>query len=201
MKKHPQVWGITGGMGSGKSQVAAILEDMGAYRIDTDALARALTAPDGAAIAPIVRAFGPSCLDQNKRLQRDHLRERIFNHPQDKKQLEDILHPLIFQEVLDSLAHCSRPYVIIEIPLLAEAYSKWAPLLDEVWLVQASQEAQIRRVQQRNQWPTEHIKKVIQQQASPSERLRIATVVIDNENDDLLALNECVRQKAHELGL
>ncbi len=87
--------GLTGGIGSGKSTVSQMLVDLGAHLVDTDAIARALTLPGGAAIPEITRQFGPELIDAQGAMDRDRMREMAFADPLVLKRLEGILHPLI----------------------------------------------------------------------------------------------------------
>src|SRR5690606_24793528 len=87
--------GLTGGIGSGKSKVADMLAALGAAVIDTDVISHDLTAPGGAAIEPIRRAFGPDLIAENGALDRPAMRELVFQSPEARRRLESILHPLI----------------------------------------------------------------------------------------------------------
>ena len=90
--------GLTGGIGSGKSTAARVLVDCGAHLVDTDAIARSLTLPGGAAIPALVAAFGPGALTDRGALDRAAMRQRAFGDPSIKARLESILHPLIGAE-------------------------------------------------------------------------------------------------------
>lgn len=196
-----QVWGITGGIGSGKSRVATLLESLGAFRIDTDAIARELTQAQGAAMPLLLQTFGPEAIDETGALNRNWMREQAFLHADVKRKLEGLLHPLIFDEVQRRLWSQNHEVTLIEIPLLFESHARWAPLLDQVWVVEASPETQIRRVQARNQWPLETIRAILKQQATTEQRQTIATIRIDNDLDDPVHLEQQVRSKAIQLGL
>ena len=94
-----RIWriGLTGGIGSGKSTVASMLAALGAAVIDADAISRSLTAPGGRAIAPIAQVFGPQMIDTLGALNRQAMREHVFQNAEAKKQLEAIIHPLVSQ--------------------------------------------------------------------------------------------------------
>lgn len=196
-----KVWAITGGIGSGKTRVADLLETMGVYRINTDAIAHELTQANGAAMPALVAIFGAQAANTHGALNRPWMRDKVFSDPAAKKQLENILHPLIFEEVQRRLWSQDHAITLIEIPLLYESYARWAPLLDEVWVVEASPETQIRRVQSRNQWSLATVTQVLQQQATLEQRRTIATVLINNDQDDPAHLAQQVRSKATQLGL
>jgi dephospho-CoA kinase len=102
-RKAPVI-GLTGGIGSGKSTVADLLVERGAVLVDTDQIAHQLTAPGGAAIAPIRAAFGDGVIASDGRMDRAAMRALAFSQPQARKQLESILHPLIRQQTDASVA-------------------------------------------------------------------------------------------------
>ena len=144
--------GLTGGIGSGKSTVAKMWQDLGATLIDADQVSRSLTAPKGAAIEAIRLAFGPDFITPEEALHRDAMRELIFSDPMKKTLLESILHPLIAQtsERLVQEAKASGAQVLVhDIPLLVESKT-WLTQLDKVLVVDCSEDTQIKRVQARS---------------------------------------------------
>lgn len=182
--------GLTGGIGSGKSTVAHMLVARGAYLIDADAIARSVTLPGGAAIAPISHTFGPAYITPEGALDRDRMRQHVFAHPNAKQQLEAIIHPLVAQESerQAQLGLSSGAKALIhDIPLLIES-GRWRAQLDAVWVVDCQVETQIQRVMARSQLPRETVERIIAAQATRAQRLAAADVVIVNEGIGLEAL-------------
>ena len=182
--------GLTGGIGSGKSAVADILASFGAAIIDTDAIAHEITAPDGLAIDAIRKTFGPSFIKEDGSLDRALMRNEVFNHPESKKLLEQITHPLIYQLVNEKTQSVielgSAPYIVYVVPLLVES-GQWInqspPRIDGLLVIDCPKETQIDRVKKRNQLSTDLIEKIIASQASQEERLRHADWVIQNDSN------------------
>ena len=171
--------GLTGGIGSGKSAVADSLATLGASIIDTDVIAHALTAPGGAALAPIQVAFGPQAIGQNGALDRDYMRDLVFEQPEQRKQLEAILHPLIAQTVQSQAQCATGTYVVFVVPLLVES-GRWRDRVDRVCVVDCDETTQIKRVQARSGLDISRIMQILQAQATRQERLAYADDVIDN---------------------
>ena len=186
--------GLTGGIGSGKSTVAHMLVARGAYLIDADAIARSVTLPGGAAIAPISHTFGPAYITPEGALDRDRMRQHVFAHPNAKQQLEAIIHPLVAQESerQAQLGLSSGAKALIhDIPLLIES-GRWRAQLDAVWVVDCQVETQIQRVMARSQLPRETVERIIAAQATRAQRLAAADVIIVNEGIGLEALQSQV---------
>lgn len=171
--------GLTGGIGSGKSAAAERFVQLGAGLVDTDAIAHALTAAGGAAIAQIRRQFGPGVIDPQGALERPAMRELAFSDPNARQRLEAILHPLIRIESERLCAASSSAYVILAIPLLIESGDARARC-DRVCVVDCPIELQIARVQARNQLDEAQIRAIIATQARRESRLAAADDVIDN---------------------
>jgi dephospho-CoA kinase len=172
--------GLTGGIGSGKSTVAGLLAGLGARVVDTDALARALTAPGGAALPALAQRFGADILDADGALNRPRMRSLVFDDPGARAALEGVLHPLILQHAL-SEAQQARPgqVVVFDVPLLAES-GHWRQRVDRVLVVDCPEEDQVRRVMARSGWRAEEVLRVIATQASREQRRAIADAVILN---------------------
>lgn len=186
--------GLTGGIGSGKSTVAAMLHTLGAWLIDTDAISRSLTAAGGAAIAALRAHFGPDSITAAGALDRDWMRERAFADPQIKRQLEAILHPMIGAATEQQAAAAGKaPWVVFDVPLLVES-GRWRACVDRVLVVDAPADVQIARVLRRSQWTRAAIDQVIAQQASRATRRAAADAVIDNRGDSIDALRADVEQ-------
>lgn len=182
--------GLTGGIGSGKTTVAQLFSALRVPIIDADEIARHLTSDDLNVLAAIAAHFGPNILNPQGQLDRHRLREVIFQNLQEKHWLEAILHPLIFQEIKLKIAQLNAPYVIVVIPLLAETQS--LSLVQRVLVVDSPEDLQIKRVTQRDGANAEMIARIIEQQASRSERLKLADDVISNDGS-LTALQEAVQ--------
>ena len=179
--QRPVRIGLTGGIGSGKSTVAHMLQQLGCQIIDADAISRASTAPGGAAIQAIAQAFGPSLLTPEGALNRDAMRQLVFTNPDAKKQLESIIHPIVRQQIDAACNTPTAPCVVLDIPLLAESRS-WQERVDTIWVVDCSPQIQIQRVMQRNGWAREQVEQVLANQATREQRLSLAHTVLDNEH-------------------
>jgi dephospho-CoA kinase len=182
--------GLTGGIGSGKSTVAHMLRELGATIVDADAISRATTAAGGSAMAAIRTVFGEDFVDSAGALNRTKMRDLVFVDATAKQKLENITHPLIKQAMQDQIATATTPWVVLDLPLLAErtSFDGWRPLLDAVWVVDCLESTQITRVMARNQMLESQVRAVIENQASRQARLAIADVVITNEGLALAAL-------------
>ena len=178
------VIGLTGGIGSGKSTVTNLLEKQGVKIIDTDIIARNLVQPSSAALTKISDKFGSDILNNDGSLNRAKLRQIIFNNEQKKRQLEEILHPLIQQNVRQQIAENQKTFsiIVVAIPLLVEAIikGKRPDYLDKIWVVDCSVELQIARATVRDQNTEAQIKQIIKAQATRAQRLEQADNVIDN---------------------
>ncbi|MCX8018049.1 MAG: dephospho-CoA kinase [Rhodocyclaceae bacterium] len=195
------VVGLTGGIGSGKSAAADRFAALGARLIDTDAIAHALTAPGGAAIAPIVRAFGEEVLTPEGALDRAAMRRRVFADPAERQRLEAILHPLIRAVVAEALGRpasadlprrggarrdaCSAasgdfPYTLLVVPLLVET-GAYREHLDRILVIDCPVELQIARVMARSGLSHAEVSAILAAQATRQARLAQADDVIDND--------------------
>jgi dephospho-CoA kinase len=195
MPRPPLRIGLTGGIGSGKSTVAGMLADLGAGLVDTDAIARSLAQPGGAAMPAIEAAFGASVVAPDGGLDRARVREIVFNDSDARRRLEAILHPLIGAECERQAADAvtSRvPVIVFDVPLLVES-GRWRGLVDRVLVVDAAEATQRRRVIERSGWTPEAVGAVIAQQATRAMRRAAADAVIFNDNLTLEGLAEEVR--------
>ena len=171
--------GLTGGIGSGKSAVADQLAWLGASVIDTDAISHELTAPGGAAIDAIRKAFGDGAVAANGALDRDYMRAVVFDEPTERKRLEAILHPLIAQEVEQLARQATGDYVVFVVPLLVES-GRWRNRVDRICVVDCDEPTQIERVRKRSGLDLTRIRQILGAQASRADRLAYADDVIDN---------------------
>lgn len=184
--------GLTGGIGSGKSTVAAILVSCGATLVDTDAIARALTAPAGAALPALEAEFGPSIVAADGALDRDRMRQLAFADPGARRRLEAVLHPMIGAEATRQAAAAGASPVVFDVPLLAES-RHWRARVQRVLVVDCSEKLQCRRVMQRSGWTEDAVQRVIAQQVPRALRRSIADAVIHNEDLSLDELAQEVR--------
>ncbi|MCB2021649.1 MAG: dephospho-CoA kinase [Burkholderiaceae bacterium] len=180
--------GLTGGIGSGKSTVAAMFVEFGAMLVDTDAIARQITLPGGEAIDPIVAAFGPAVLDADGGLDRAAMRAHVFNDAAAKQQLEAILHPMI-GIVATRQAAAAKGSVVFDVPLLAESLH-WRDRVDRVLVVDCTEATQVARVVLRPGWTEAAARAVVAQQATRAARRACADAVIYNEALTIDALRE-----------
>lgn len=183
--------GLTGGIGSGKSSVAAMFARRGATLIDTDAIARQLTGAGGAAMPALQRAFGAAIVLADGALDRDAMRALAFADPNIRKRLEALLHPLIDAQAQSEAAASSNAWVVFDVPLLAES-SHWRERVDRVLVVDCSQPTQIDRVARRAGWTRGAAEQVIASQAGRAVRRAIADAVIFNDGIDLVQLDAAV---------
>lgn len=195
--------GLTGGIGSGKSTVAALFGRHGAAVIDADAISRRMTATGGPAIKPISDAFGADFIAPDGSLDRDRMRRASFSDSGVRARLESIIHPLVGAEAnrLESAATDSGcRCIVFDIPLLVES-GKWRQRVDQVLVVDCIAEVQIARVMQRSALAREDIEKIIASQAPRVVRLQAADVVIFNGGPALEHIARQVEQAARRFGL
>lgn len=203
MRQRPVHLGLTGGIGSGKSTVAQLLATLGAGIIDADAISRATTAPNGAAIAGIRKHFGDAFIDSTGALHREHMRRHVFENPQAKKTLEAIIHPLVGEATAaqaEQLAAEGKACIVFDIPLLVES-AHWRARLDRVMVVDCHQASQIQRVAARSGLSAAEVQKIIAAQAPRESRLAAADIVLFNEGISIEELASQVREIGLRFGL
>ena len=195
--------GLTGGIGSGKSTVLQMLAQLGAAAIDADAISRGTTAAGGAAIAAIAERFGSDFITPEGALDRDRMRERAYADPLARRQLEEIIHPLVSSEsarqvrvALQAGIRC----IVFDIPLLVES-GRWQSQVDRVLVVDCSPQTQVERVVARSGLKADEVRAIIAVQASREKRLAAADLVICNEGLSLDQLRDKVVQAARRFGL
>lgn len=196
--------GLTGGIGSGKSTVAGFLAQRGACIIDADALSRSLTAPHGRAMPAIAQAFGKSLQRPDGAMDREAMRALIFKDPQAKRQLENIIHPLVSllsQEMAQTAVRQGQTVLVFDVPLLVESGARWRSQLDRVLVVDCEAQTQRQRVLQRSALSHEDTDRIMAQQASRAQRLACADIVIVNEGLNLDGLDSLTSQVAADFGL
>ncbi len=181
--------GLTGGIGSGKSTVTHIFEQLQTPVIDADKIAHQLVATGQPALAQIQQEFGTAVFNPDASLNRKKLSELVFSEPKQKQKLEAILHPLVYQSIqaeLKQLNQLKKPYCIICIPLIFE--TNMTHIVDRILVVDCSVETQMERVQKRDNMTKEKIQAIIDTQVSRAFRKSQANDLIDNsETDDRLA--------------
>jgi dephospho-CoA kinase len=172
--------GLTGGIGSGKSTVAAAWAQAGAVVVDTDAIARALTAAGGAALPRLAEVFGPTIIDAHGALDRERMRGLAFSDPLARARLEQVLHPMIGQQAQEQAARAGERTVVFDVPLLAES-SHWRARVQRIVVIDCEEHTQVARVMARSGWSRDAVARVIAQQATRARRRAIADAVIYNE--------------------
>jgi len=190
---------LTGGVGSGKSSVAALLARAGVPVIDADEISRALTAPGSPVLDLIAQELGPGVINAGGHLDRAAVRALVFSDPSARERLESILHPRIRAEMLQRLTRLSAPYAVLEIPLLFEAGQ--TDLADRILVVDLPESEQIRRVQRRSGLDVAEIQRIVDSQALRSRRLEGANDVIDNSGDHEALVEQVSRFHQYYLDL
>lgn len=202
-RQRPVKLGVTGGIGSGKSTFAAMLQDCGAALIDADAIARSVTASGGAAIAAIREAFGDAFIDAQGALDRARMRELVFADATAKARLEAIVHPLVGRAVADAAdaaAQAGARLIVFDIPLLTES-AHWPRQLDAVLVVDCHEDTQVARVQARSGLQAPAVRAIMAAQSSRPVRRAAADIVVFNDGPTLPALRAQAREVAAMFGL
>ncbi|MES2205054.1 MAG: dephospho-CoA kinase [Pseudomonadota bacterium] len=174
--------GLTGGLASGKSTVLEFFRKLGIDTFSADNVVHQLMANDGLAYSSIVNHFSKTILDAENKINRAKLREIIFNTPEEKRWLENYLHPLVRATLLEQRDKSKSPYVVIEIPLLAESKTpfEW---INRILVIDADEKIQQLRAQQRSGLSEAESRHILNQQASRQIRNRIADDMIVNHGD------------------
>jgi len=179
----PITIGLTGGIGSGKSTAAKILAELGAPAIDADKVGHEIYQPGAPAYQELVDAFGDGILAPDRTINRRKLGPIVFADPAALKRLNSIVHPKMFARMREMVAAMrrageTRP-IVVEAAILVEA--NWQPLFDEIWLVTASRERVIERVERDRGLKPEQTEARIRAQLSDDERRKYATSLIRND--------------------
>lgn len=185
---------ITGGIASGKSTVARMLNDQGIDMVDADDVAREVVKPGTQALKSIQNHFGDEIIQPNGELNRRRLREIIFANSDERGWLENLLHPLIGNEIQAQLENASSDYTLMVVPLLVG--SPLQSLADRILVVDMPAALQIQRVCQRDEVCEEQARQTIASQASREQRLVIADDIL--VNDDSLESLQAKALKLHK---
>ena len=178
------VIGLTGGIGTGKSEVTRLLGSLGAVVINADQVGHEAYKPDSESWKDVIKAFGEDILRPNREIDRQKLGAIVFGDPDQLAKLNRIMHPRmarIVSEKLESLRDQGTEVVVVEAALLFEA--GWDSLVDEVWATDSPVETVIKRLQARSGMSAEEALKRIESQMDRSERLSRAQVIVDNGGD------------------
>ena len=195
--------GLTGGIGSGKSTVSRLLEQLGAAVIDADALSKATTAPGGSAIAALKATFGGALITDGGALDRVQMRKLIYSDPDAKARLEAIIHPLVGQAIAQQTQEAEASgaqCIVFDIPLLVES-PHWRMRLDRILVIDCTEETQVARVMARNGLAEHEIRNILIAQATRKQRRAAADLVLFNDDISVDNLRQQVREIGTQFGL
>lgn len=173
-----KVISITGGVGSGKSEVLKILEqEFGARILVADQIAHQLMEPETEGYRQVVKALGDSFLGVDGQIDRKKLADLIFRDPEAVKTMNGIIHPMVWQEIQDAIREESRELVVVEAALFDEEHNA---MFDEIWYVYTSRENRIRRLMASRGYTEKKCRDIMANQASEEEYRKLADRVLDN---------------------
>ena len=175
------VIGLTGGIGTGKSQVARILEELGAAVIDADIVGHEAYLPETKAWHEVVEAFGEDVLAPSGEVDRKKLGAIVFSDAHALERLNAIMHPRMYEMIqsrIQKLQEDGRSVVVVEAAILIEA--DWTPLIDELWITAAPEDGVVQRLRSRSNLQESDIRARIHSQMPQEERLKHADVIIEN---------------------
>jgi dephospho-CoA kinase len=178
------VIGLTGGIGTGKSEVASLLQSFGAEVINADQVGHEAYTPNSESWREVVNTFGEEILQPDGQIDRGRLGAIVFSNPQQLDKLNSIMHPRMARMVGDKievLRDKGAPAVVVEAAVLFEA--GWDSLVDEVWTTDSPVELVIERLQARNGMSEEEVRRRINSQMDRSERIERSDLVVDNSGD------------------
>ena len=193
------VVGLTGGIGSGKSTAANIFKEFGIDCIDADNVAKNILDLNKNARKLFISEFGDKYIDKDNKINREILREDIFNDKSKIEKLESIIHPKVRDEIFKFIENSSSIYTIVDVPLIFETNSK--DFYDKIVLVDCETNTQISRASQRDNRSNESIMKIIKNQATREQRLSIADYVISNDSTFENLKKEVIKTHQLLLGL
>ena len=183
--------GLTGGIGSGKSAAAALFKDIGVDLIDADDLARDSLNINSQGYKLFIDEFGNKYLDENKNINRELIRELIFNNSDAKSKLENIIHPIVRSGIESFIKNTKSNYCIIVVPLIFETNS--SKIYDRVLVIDCDVDVQISRTSKRDNQTKSDIENIVNKQATREQRLSIADEVIVNNGSLDLLRNEVLK--------
>ena len=178
------VIGLAGGIGTGKSEVARILGELGAAVLEADRMGHAVYLPDTDGFREVVATFGDDVVGENGEIDRRVLGSKVFGNPEALEKLNQIAWPRIKQMLADGIKEqqaAGAQVVVMDAAIMIEA--GWTDLSDEVWVTSAPIEHVIQRVQARNNLTEEQIRSRVDSQMSTEERVKHAHAVVENDGD------------------
>ena len=187
--------GLTGGIGSGKTTVANIFAEYGITIVDADIIARDVVAVDSPALSHISTHFGPEFIHPDGQLNRVLLRKQIFSHEADKLWLNNLLHPLIREQLIRQLGEAQSPYCLLVAPLLIE--NNLITLVNRVLVVDVSEKTQVNRTTARDNNSVEQVQAIIASQASRNTKQKHADDLLNNDSHSIEELKSSIT-KLHQ---
>lgn len=187
------VIGLTGGIGSGKTTVANLFAKYGVPIIDADVIARDVIAPGQPALLDVIDHFAQPLLQDDGSINRHKLREIVFTHPEERVWLENLLHPLIRDEIARQVKAVDHPYCIVVIPLLLESKYPYT-FIDRILIIDTIPQLQIARAAERDGKHPDSIQAIMDTQINRQDRLTQAHDIIIN-NGDLKELEQKVAEQ------
>ena len=179
-----KVIGLTGSIGSGKSTVSQFLAELGAVVIDADKVGHEAFTPNSEAWREIIATFGSQILTPSDEIDRKKLGEIVFNNAKAMAQLNQIMHPRMYDMIEAQIEEYRRQgigVVVLEAAVLIEA--NWTPLADEVWVTASSEALVLKRIKEQRGLEEEKTLARIRSQISNEERIKCADVVINNDSN------------------
>ncbi len=195
--------GLTGGVGAGKSSAARLLVQHGLALVDADAIARALTAPAGAAMAAVAAVFGQDFVTAEGALDRAKMRALIHTDASARARLEAIIHPMVGEQTQRQAEAAMRrgyPGIVFDVPLLVES-AHWRQRVDRILVIDCTPEVQVSRVMARDRLTRQAVEDMMASQATRERRLAAADAVIFNVDLSLDELASELGQLCRHLGL
>jgi dephospho-CoA kinase len=190
--------GLTGGIGSGKTTVANLFAALDVSVIDADIVARDVVIKGSPALSSIREHFGADFIQVNGQLNRALLRKKIFSNESDKLWLNNLLHPLIREQLIAQTSAAPSPYCLLVVPLLIE--NNLTTLVNRVLVVDVKESTQIARTTTRDNNSTSQVQAIINSQASRKVRQAHADDLLNNDNCSLAEL-EILVAELHQIYL